>query len=146
MKDFLLLHKEKVKLESKRRKERRQKNAANNNIDEEPLFVNMKLPALSRSLKRAKSSLPKDKAQKRAVVKAYFESTNPVTPRKSKLLPVWSNIYLPKPKVKVRKAFLSDETKEKLDLFLSRNDISFTLPGRNHQVYVEKDVNGDRQY
>ena len=146
MKDFLLLHKEKVKLESKRRKERRQKNAANNNNDEEPLFVNMKLPALSRSLKRAKSSLPKDKAQKRAVVKAYFESTNPVTPRKSKLLPVWSNIYLPKPKVKVRKAFLSDETKEKLDLFLSRNDISFTLPGRNHQVYVEKDVNGDRQY
>ena len=103
----------------------------------------MKFPALSRSLKRAKSSLPKDRAQKWAVVKALFEDTIPVTPRKSKLLSAWSNIYLPKPKVKGRKAFLSDETKEKLDSFLSRNDISFTLPGRNHQVYVGKDVNGD---
>ena len=64
MKDFPLLHKEKVKQESKRRKERRQKNAANNNIGEEPLVVNMKFPALSRSLKWAKSSLPKDRAQK----------------------------------------------------------------------------------
>ena len=94
----------------------------------------MKFPALSRSLKRAKSSLPKDRAQKRAVVKALFEDTIPVTPRKSKLLSAWSNIYLPNPKVKGRKAFLSDETKEKLDSFLSRNDVSFTIPGRNHQV------------
>ena len=146
MKDFPLLHKEKVKQESKRRKERRQKNAANNNIDEEPLVANMKFPALSRSQKRAKSSLPKDRAQKRAVVKALFKDTIPVTPRKSKLLSAWSNIYLPKPKVKGRKAFLSNETKEKLDSFLSRNDISFTLPGRNHQVYVGKDVSGDHQY
>ena len=73
MKDFPLLHKEKVKQESKRRKERRQKNAANNNIDEEPPVVNMKFPAFSRSLKQAKSSLPKDRAQKWAVVKALFE-------------------------------------------------------------------------
>ena len=75
-----------------------------------------------------------------------FEGTIPVTPRKSKLLTAWSNIYLLNPKVKERKAFLSDETKEKLDSFLSRNDISFTLPGRNHQVYVGKDVSGDHQY
>ena len=106
----------------------------------------MKFPALSRSLKRAKSSLPKDRAQKRAAVKPLFEDTIPVTPRKSKLLSAWSNNYLPNPKVKGRKAFLSDETKEKLDSFLSRNDVSFTLPGRNHQVYVGKDVNGDCQY
>ena len=65
----------------------------------------MKFPALSRSLKRAESSLPKNRAQKRGVVKALFEDTIPVTPRKSKLLSVWSNIYLPKPKVKGRKAF-----------------------------------------
>ena len=127
MKDFPLLHKEKVKQESKEEKKGDKKIAANNNIDEEPLVVNMKFPALSRSLKRAKSSLPKDRAQKRAVVKALFEDTIPVTPRKSKLLSAWSNIYLPKPKVKGRKAFLSDETKEKLDLFLSRNGASFTL-------------------
>ena len=106
----------------------------------------MKFPALSRSLKRAKSSLPKDRAQKRAVVKALFEDAIPVTPRKSKLLSAWSNMYLPRPKVKGRKAFLSDKTMDKLDSFLSRNDISFTLPDRNHQVYVGKDVNGDRQY
>ena len=67
-------------------KERRQKNTANNNIDEEPLVVSMNFPALSRSLKRAKSSLPKDRAQKRAVVKAMFEDTIPVIPRKFKLL------------------------------------------------------------
>ena len=118
-----------MKQESKRRKARRQKNAANNNIDEEPLVVSMKFPALSRSLKQAKSSLPKERAQKRAAVKALFEDTIPVTARKSKLLSAWSNIYLPKPKAKGRKAFLSDETKGKLDSFLSRNDITFTLPG-----------------
>ena len=73
--------------------------------------------------------MPKDRAQKPAAVKALFEDTIPVTPRKSKLPSAWSNIYLPKPKEKGRKAFLRDETKEKLDLFLSRNDISFTLPG-----------------
>ena len=98
----------------------------------------MNFPALSRSLKQAKSSLPKDRSQKRAVVKAMFEDTIPVIPRKSKLPSSWSNIYLPKPKVKGRKTFLSDETKEKLDSFLSGNDISFTLPGQNHQVYVGK--------
>ena len=86
MKDFPLLHKEKVKQESKIIKERRQKNTANNNIDEEPLVVSMNFPALFRSLKRAKSSLPKDRSQKRAVVKAMFEDTIPVIPRKSKLL------------------------------------------------------------
>ena len=85
MKDFPLLHKEKVKQELII-KERRQKNTANNNIDEEPLVVSMNFPALSRSLKRAKSSLPKDRAQKRAVVKAMFEDTIPVIPRKFKLL------------------------------------------------------------
>ena len=94
----------------KKKKRKEKENAANNNIDEEPLVVNMKFPALSRSLKQAKSSLPKDRAQKRAVVKALFEDTIPVTPRKSKLLSAWSNIYLPKPKVKGRKALLSDET------------------------------------
>ena len=49
--------------------------------------------------------MPKDRAQKWDVVKSLFEDTIPVTPRKSKLLSAWSNIYLPKPKVKGRKAF-----------------------------------------
>ena len=90
MKDFPLLHKEKVKQESKEEKKgdkKKKKNAANNNIDEEPLVIDMKFAALSRSLKQAKSSFAKDRAQKRAAVKALFEATIPVTPRKSKLLP-----------------------------------------------------------
>ena len=106
----------------------------------------MKFAALSRSLKQAKSSFAKDRAQKRAAVKALFGATIPVTPRKSKLLPARWNIDLSKPNAKRRKAFLNDETKEKLDSFLSRNEISFTLPGWNHQVCVGKDVNGDCQY
>ena len=64
----------------KKRKESRQKNAANNNTDKEQLVVSIKFCALSRSLnrakvvclrieskrslKRAKCSLPKDRAQK----------------------------------------------------------------------------------
>ena len=35
----------------KKKKRKETKNAANNNTDEEPLIVNMKFPALSRSLK-----------------------------------------------------------------------------------------------
>ena len=68
MKDFPLLQKEKVKQKLKRTKETRQKNAANNMIDDEQLVVNMRFPAIYRSLKRDKSSLPKGRAQKRAVV------------------------------------------------------------------------------
>ena len=113
MKDFPVLHKEKVKQRVKQKKRKEKENAANNKIDEEPLVVNMKFPEPFRSLKQAKSSLPKDRAQKPAVVKALFEDTIPETPRKSKLFSAWPNIYLPKPKVKGRKAFLSDETKEK---------------------------------
>ena len=41
---------------------------------------------------------------------------------------------------------MSYETKEKLNLFLSRNDVRFNLPGRNPHVYVGKDVLRDRQY
>ena len=41
---------------------------------------------------------------------------------------------------------MSYETKEKLNLFLYRNDVRFNLPGRNPHVYVGKDVIGDRQY
>ena len=41
---------------------------------------------------------------------------------------------------------MSYETKEKLNLFLSRNDVRFNLPGQNPHVYVGKDVLRDRQY
>ena len=69
MKDFPLLHKEKVKQESKEEKKGDKKIAANNNIDEEPLVVNMKFPTLFRSLKQAKSSLSKDRAKNELFLK-----------------------------------------------------------------------------
>ena len=81
MKDFPLLYTQgKGETRDKKRKESRQKNAANNNTDKEQLVVSIKFCALSRSLnrakvvclrieskrslKRAKCSLPKDRAQK----------------------------------------------------------------------------------
>ena len=58
MKVFPLLYLQgKGETRVKKKKRKKTKNAANNNTDEEPLVVNMKFPALSMSLKRAKSSL-----------------------------------------------------------------------------------------
>ena len=53
----------------KKKKRKETKNTANNNIDEEPLVVNMKFPALFRSLKQAKSSLSKDRAKNELFLK-----------------------------------------------------------------------------
>ena len=62
------------------------------------------------------------------------------------MLSVWSNIYAPESKIKSRKAIIDDNVKRKLDKFLSRNDISFILPGSNTQVYVEKGDDGKCKY
>ena len=56
------------------------------------------------------------------------------------------NIYAPDSKIKGRKAKIDDNIKRKLDSFLSRNNISFTLPGRNNQVYVGKVDDGRCKY
>ena len=45
-----------------------------------------------------------------------------------------------------RKKTIENGIKEKLDKFLSRNNISFTFPGRNNQIYVGKGDDGERQY
>ena len=42
-----------------------------------------------------------------------------------------------------RPAILTEDIKEKLDAFLCRNDISFTLPGCNKQVYTGKNEQGE---
>ena len=41
---------------------------------------------------------------------------------------------------------LDDEKKGKHDKVLFRNDISFTIPGCNNQVYVGKNENRNHQY
>ena len=45
-----------------------------------------------------------------------------------------------------RPPVLSEEVKNKLDDFLCRNTISFTLPGRNNQIYIGKDENGENKF
>ena len=50
------------------------------------------------------------------------------------------------PGQKGRKKTIDNGIKEKLDKFLSRNNISFTFPGRNNQIYVGKGDDGERQY
>ena len=75
-----------------------------------------------------------------------FEKSNEASPRKVRLLSAWTNIYAPDSKIRGRKAKIDDNIKRKLDRFLSRNDISFTLPDRNNQVYVGKGDDGKSKY
>ena len=99
------------------------------------------------SINRKKKKLaPKDTVQKKAVVKALFEESIEASPRKLRLLSAWLNIYAPESKIKGRKVILDDNVKRKLDKFLSQNNISFTLTGRNNQVYVGKGDDGKRKY
>ena len=103
-----------------------------------PDLVNMKFPAFSRSLNKVKNSLPKKHTQKRAVVKALFEQTINLTPKKRRILSNWAKIKHTDFSAKGRKTLLSEDIKEKIDKFLCRSDISYTLPGRNKQVYLGK--------
>ena len=41
---------------------------------------------------------------------------------------------------------LSQEVKDKFDDFLCRNTISFTLLGRNDQIYIGKDENDESKF
>ena len=98
------------------------------------------------SINRKKKNLPKDTVQKKAVVKALFEESIEASPRKLRLLSAWLNIYAPESKIKGKKVILDDNVKRKLDKFLSQNNISFTLTGRNNQVYVGKGDDEKRKY
>ena len=75
-----------------------------------------------------------------------FEKSNEASSRKVRLLSAWTNIYEPDSKIRGRKAKIDDNIKRKLDRFLSRNDISFTLPDRNNQVYGGKGDDGKSKY
>ena len=113
------------------------------NVDAGPVIVKMSFPAFSRSLNKVKKSLPREPLQKRVIAKALFEDSIQATPRKIKLLSAWSNIHQKTRKLKGRPAILTEDIKEKIDAFLCRNDISFTLPGRNNQVYIGKNEQGE---
>ena len=76
------------------------------------------------------------KQLKRRSCKALFEEAINATPRKVRLISQWSNI-----KQKCtggRPLIMTPDIIDKLDSFLCRNDISFTSPGRNNQVYLER--------
>ena len=103
-----------------------------------PAIVKTAFPAFSRSLHKAKRSLPKETQSKQP-------------PRKYDCF-LLGRIYMNqredgRPAVIKedigRPAVITEDIKEKLDSYLCRNDISFTLPGYNNQVYIGKNKQGE---
>ena len=84
--------------------------------------------------------MPKDFDQKKVVITSLFKETIQCSPRKARLVSTWTGV--PATSRKARPSILSDELKCKLDEFLCDNNISFTLPGRNNQVYDGKNDDG----
>ena len=79
------------------------------------------------------------------VAKALFEEIVDATPRKKRLISQWTNLpFLSS--TKGRPPALTDNAKDKLNNFLYRNDVSFTLPGRNNQVYIGKSEDGEKEF
>ena len=90
--------------------------------------------ALCRKLRRVKGSLPKKETHKRVIVKALFENTVKLAPKKQKLLTKWAKVET---KLPVGwKNTPTDVMKVMIDEFLCRIDISYTLPDRNNQLYM----------
>lgn len=132
-------YKEKQRLQKRKQRE--------DKIEEEEeqtaISTSMHAAALSRSLKKLKKNLPRTKTQQRVVAKALFEDTITLTPKKKKLLSNWARVTVNAPQG--RPNILNDEKKNLIEQFLCRNDISYTLPGRNNQVYLRK-VDGVSQF
>ena len=128
----------------KQREDKKQRrDLAKEKADDFSITASMHGAALYRSLKRVEGSLPKKETHKRAIVKALFEDTVKLTPKKQKLLTKWAKVEEQLPAG--RKNALTDPMKETIDEFLCNNDISYTLPGRNNQLYMGK-VNGKSQF
>ena len=116
---------------------------AKEKADDFSITANMHRAALCRSLERVKGSLPKKKTYKRVIVKALFEDTVKLTPKKQKLLTKWAKVE--EQLSAGQKNALTDAMKVMIDKFLCHNDISYTLPGRNKQLYMGK-VNGKSHF
>ena len=120
------------------------KKEQNNETSQTPL-VKLNFSVLSRSVKRAKRSLPKDGNQRKVVVTTFFREDISCSPRKVYLILKWFNTVASascggRPPVFIK------EVKKKLDDFLCRNTISFTLPRRNNQIYIGKDENSKSKF
>ena len=130
-------NKNKVQREYRKRKI---EDKAKNNV----VPVKFDFPHLSRSLKKVKRSLPRDESQKKMVINTLFKENIACSPRKMRLISTWTNIQN---KVKSGRPSIIDEgLRIKLDEFLCGNSISFTLPGRNNQIYVGKNEKGESEF
>ena len=139
-----------IKFKEKQRerkvKSRAKKNDLENDIEiftYESAFSS--IASRKRSVRRAKNSLPQNINQKREVVKILFAETIDATPGKMRMINHWmnsdnrnrtSNTYGRPPNI-------TNEIAQKLKTFLDCTDISYTLPGRDNQVYMGK-INGEK--
>ena len=97
----------------------------------------------SRSLNRAQNDLPKNPIQKREIVKSLFEYEIDATPTQKRVISEWiSGMNCDS---RGRPAKMKDEICEKLRKFLDHTDVSYTLPGRQNQIYMGK-VDGEKVY
>ena len=76
-------------------------------------------------------------------MKALFEDTVKLTPKKQKLLTKWAKVEEQLP-AGLENA-LTDAMKVAIDEFLCHNDISYILPCQNNQLYMGK-VNGKSRF
>ena len=67
-----------------REDKRRRRDSAKEKADDFSITASMHGAALCRSLKRVKGSLPKKERHQRVIVKAFFEDTVKLTPKKQK--------------------------------------------------------------
>ena len=111
-----------------RNKKKNDQGTSADNNPSGPAFVKMSFPSLSRSLNKAKKSLPKEPTQRRVIAKALFEDSIHATPKKIRLLSAWSNVQQ-KTRQIGHPSITTETIQEKLDAFLCRKDISFKLPG-----------------
>ena len=110
----------------KREDEKQRRDLIKEKADEFSITANMHGAALCKSSKSVKASLPK-KTHKRVIVRALFEDTVKLTPKKQKLLTKWAKVEEQLPAG--RKNALTDAMKVMIDEFLCHNDISYTLLG-----------------
>ena len=126
-----------------REEKKRKRDLAKKKADDFSINASMHGAALYSSLKMVKGSLTKKETHKRVIAKALFEDTVKLTPKRKKLLTKWAKLEQQLPTG--RKNTMTDDMKVMIDKFQSSNCISYTLPGRNNQLYMGK-VDGKSQF
>ena len=126
-----------------REEKKRKRDLAKEKADDFSINASMHGAALCSSLKMVEGSLTKKEIHKRVIAKALFEDTVKLTPKRKKLLTKWAKLEQQLPTG--RKNTMTDDMKVMIDKFQSSNCISYTLPGRNNQLYMGK-VDGKSQF